>query len=399
MKKLLRFISYFLRAEKCWYWPRLSDVLIYDACNQDVLLEYLHPWKPEVLHVRGEQINMLVLFASLIRGGKRSNAYVDCFIERVCPRLIVTFIDNSLSFLTISQRHPEVKTLFVQNGLRGYYADIFETLEKMDAGSCSKLTIDYMLLFGPVIGAEYARYITGNVVPMGSIKNNRVPRTQPLHRGVIAFVSQWHKDGFYMGGIFCTHEAYFGQVDRPIIQCLAHYAKNKNKRLAIIPRNTKRCDLRAQEEAYFRELLGDECVFLEPQGLYPSYQALDAADVVVAVDSTLGYEAIARGKKTAIFSVRGNLLGVHGWNYGWPGDFPTEGPFWTNRLDSDSFVLILDYLFEIDDIQWRKDVEATNFSSIMIYNPGNSILQSIFEKELGSVPIPEYQLRTHSATP
>jgi surface carbohydrate biosynthesis protein len=391
MKKLLGFISYFLRAEKCWYWPRLSDVLIYDACNQDVLLEYLHPWRPEVLHVRGEQINVRVLITSLFRGGKKSNAYVDCFIERVHPRLIVTFIDNSLSFLKISQRHPEIKTLFIQNGLRGYYADIFETLDKMGAGQLSGLKVDYMLLLGSVIGAEYARYITGAVVPMGSIKNNLVHKTQLLQRDVIAFASQWNKDGFYMGNIFYTQEEFFGRADRPIVQCLAHYAKSKKKRLVIIPRNTKHGDLRAQEEAYFRELLGDdECIFIEPQGLYPSYQALDAAEVVVAVDSTLGYESIARGKKTAIFSIRSNLLGIQGLTYGWPSDFPVEGPFWTNYLDIDAFVRILDYLFEVDDVQWRKDVEATNFSSIMIYNPGNSILQSIFEKELGSMPVPRH---------
>lgn len=380
-------MGFFFRAHKCWYWPRLSDVLIYDAINQDVIMEYIHPWKPEVLHVRGEQINMRVLFASLFRSGKRANAYVDCFIEKVRPSLIITFIDNSLNFITISQRHPNVKTLVIQNGWKGYYADIFETLDKLDSIWRSKLKIDYMLLFGPAIGAEYARYIRGTVMPIGSLKNNQVPRTQKLRRDVIAYSSQWHKEGLYMGDIFYTHESFFGQVDRIILRCLERYARSKKKELVIIPRNAKHSDLHAQENLYFRELLGCECVFLAPNGLYPSYQALDAADVVVAVDTTLGYESIARGKKTAIFSIRSNLLGIHGLTYGWPADFPDEGPFWTNCPDSNAFVRILDYLFEVDDAQWRKDIEATNFSSLMIYNPGNSILRSILERELRSAPV------------
>ncbi len=351
-------------------------------------MEYLQPWKPEVLHIRGERINMRVLMASLVRNGKKSDAYLDYFIERVHPCLVVTIIDNSELFMTLSQRHPEIKTLFVQNGWRGYYLDVFEVLDKMDAARRCTLTVDYMLSFGSVIGAEYARYIPGAVVPMGSIKNNLVPITQPPQRDVIAFVSQWHKDGLHMGGIFYTQEAFFGQMDRLIIQCLSHYAEEKNKRLVIIPRNRKHVELLAKEKAYFRELIGHECEFFEPQGPYTVYHAIDTAEVVVTIDSTVGYESIARGKKTALFSIRSSLLGIPGFTYGWPGNFPDDGPFWTNRPDPDTFVRILDYLFEIDDAQWQKDLEMTNFSSLMIYNPGNTILKSVLEKELGPAPIP-----------
>lgn len=387
MKRLWKFISYFLCAQKCWRWPKQSNVLIYDACNQDLLEKYLHPWKPEVLHVRGESFNLPVFFASLFKGGREPNAYVDCFIKRVQPLLIVTFIDNSLRFLALRQRHPEIKTLFIQNGLRGYYCDIFELLDKMDVSHRNMLKVDYMLVFGSVIGAEYARYVTGTVVPIGSIKNNLIPKTQSLQRDVIAFASQWHIDGFYMGDIFYTQKKFFVQVERPIVKCLSSYAKNKNKRLVIIPRNNRYSDLRAQEEAYFHHLLGEECIFLEPQGLYPSYQALDSAGVVVTVDSSLGYESIARGNKTAFCSTRSKLFGIPGYTYGWPGDFPQEGPFWTNRPDASNINKILDYLFVVDDAQWRKDVDATNFSSLMMYNADNTIFKSILEGELGSAPV------------
>lgn len=351
-------------------------------------MEYLQPWKPEVLHLRSEQINMLVLLASVFRSGNHLDAYVDCFIARVRPRLIATFIDNNTRFFAIRQRHPEVKTLVIQNGWRGYDRDMFQTFDRMDTVRRSALSVDYILSFGSVVGAEYARYITGAVVPIGSVRNNLTPKTQLLQQGAIAFISQWTQNIFAIGDADCSHEEYFGKADRPILRCLAQYAREKAKRLVIIPRHLQQDDLRAQEEAYFCELLGQDCEFLEPQGRYVSYQAVDAADVVVAVDTTLGYESIARGNKTAMFPVRSNLLGIPGWTYGWPGDFPDEGPFWTNCPDPDAYVRILDHLFEIDDAQWRQDLEATNFSSLMIYNPGNSILKSILEKELGSAPVP-----------
>lgn len=377
------YFIYFFSSRKIWGWPKQSEVLIYDACNSNILLEYLRPWHPEVLHVRGEQIYMGVFFSSLFRGGIRSDAYTDCFIEKVCPRLIITFIDNSSGFHSISVRHQGVKTLFIQNGMRG--EEIFERLagRKSDEGS---LKVDYMMTFGSCVGAEYAKYIQGCVVPMGSILNNSAPEVSARQQGTIVFVSQWIKTGLYAKDAFYTQEESIEQVDFPVVQCLVNYARGENKRLMIIPRSSKYDNLRVEEEAYFQKLAGCELEFLEPGEPYSSYQALDMADVVVTIDSTLGYESLARGRKTAIFSTRSALLRVPGWAYGWPGDFPDEGPFWTNNPDPDSYVRILDYLFEVDDVQWRKDVESTNFSLIMRYNPGNTILRSTLEKVLGSHP-------------
>ena len=360
--------------------------MIFDACNQDVLLECLQSWNPEILHVRGEQVNMRILMKSFPKMGK-SKTYVDCFIKRVRPRLAVTFVDNNMEFYSLSVRHRNIKTVFVQNGLRAYYSDVFERIARVNP-SKNYFKVDYMMAFGSCIGAEYAKHIQGTIVPMGSLKNNSVPRTQAINKGMIAFVSQWHKDGLYIDGKFYTQGDYFGQIDSLIVKCLVLYAKEKNKQLVIIPRNSNHGDLRSEEETYFHELAGQECEFLELQGRYPSYQMIDAAEIVVTVDSTLGYESIARGTKTAVFAIRGTLLCIKGRTYGWPGDFPEEGPFWTNRPDPDTFVRILDYLFQVGAVQWEKDVEKTNFSSIMIYNPGNSIFKSILEKELGAAPVP-----------
>ncbi len=343
--------------------------------------------------MRGEEVNVRVLlnsllktFSSTLKGERVADAYVDCFIEKVKPRLIVTFIDNNWNFSTISKRHPEVKTLFVQNGWREYYHGGFEKYDNMNPDALKKCFVDYMLSFGSVIGEEYARYLKGGVVLTGSIKNNCAPKEMLTRRGLMAFVSQYSENGLYMGKFFLSNDEYFGQFDRLIIQSLIKYAADKNKRFVIIPRNLKGSELRIREDAYFKSLTGGEPDYLHGKGLYPSYQAVDVAEVVVALDTTLAYESIARGNKTAIFSIRSSLPGVPAHTYGWPGDFPDEGPFWTNNPNPDSFVRILDYLFEVDDVQWHKDVEDTNFSSLMAYDPGNSALKATLEKELGSPP-------------
>lgn len=384
MRKLWVYLRYFLGTSKTWRRPRRSDVLIFDASHENLLREYVGSSNPEVLHVRGELLNMPTMLASLVRRGRKLEAYFDCFIERVSPRLIVTMIDNNLDFMTLSRRHPGVKTLSIQNGWRTYVGDIFETLDRLEDSRRATLFVDYMMVFGSAIAAEYGRFVAGSIVPMGSIKNNRAPRSQTRLSGVIALISQWRSEGVTLGSVHYPQSVFFGDTDRPIVRFLADYARKYGKRFMIVPVNPKQGAQRRQEEAYFRDLAGHQVEFLEPSGPFPSYQAADGAEIVVAVDSTLAYESIARGNKTAVFCIRSELLGVPSQKYGWPGDFPAKGPFWTSRADPQEFKRIIDRLCTIDDSQWRADVEASGFSSLMAYDPGNTILSSVLATELSS---------------
>jgi surface carbohydrate biosynthesis protein len=381
--RIWRRLGRLLLARKIWRWPKKSEVLVFDAVGVDILLQYFGDWNPAVLCIRGEEINVPILLASLLRRGSRAQDYVDIYIEYVKPKIVVTFIDNDVDFMSIRKRHPSLKTVIVQNGWKSFYSDIFEALDGLGPARRAALQVDYLLTFGQVIGDEYSRYLGCTVIPVGSVKNNHVACTQPAVPGAIAFISQWHPEGFLLAGKLCSHEAFFRQVDQLILRCLVEYASITARQLLIVPRNVEGSSERLLEEAYYCDMVGPKCCFAPRKGQFPSYAAVDAAEVVVAVDTTLGYEAIARGRKTAMFSIRSAMLGMPGLTYGWPGRFPDDGPFWTNRPDPLAFVRVLDYLFNVESSQWAKDVEATGFSSLMIYNPGNSTLKSVIKKELG----------------
>lgn len=354
-------------------------------------MEYLRPWNPEVLHVRGEQINIPVLIASVFGHGRGSESYVDCFIGRVRPRLVVTFIDNNLAFYSIASRHKNVRTLFVQNGTRGHYLDIFEILGRTGLPR-SPLKVDYMMTFGKRIGLEYAKHIQGAVVPMGSLVNNTVPRRHSPRSGVIGFVSQYRTtEGFTMAGRFFSRQVFFERADECVLRFLRKYAVDHGKRLSVITY----CDVCGdekelmQEKRYYQDMLGGACDFLKSGDLYAtSYDSADSVEVVVTIDSTLGYECASRGNKTAIFSIRSKILDLSGFTYGWPETYPDEGPFWTNLPDAEVFGRILDHLFAIDAEQWRAELADNGFTDVMAYDPGNGILQRILTKELGNPPQP-----------
>lgn len=338
-------------------------------------------WSIEVLPVRGESINIPVVLASLFASGSKSDAYFDVYIRKVKPKLLLTFIDNTLSFYRLSQRHPSLKTMFVQNGLRGYHVDVFEQLDARPE-LAEKLAVDYMLCFGRAIGSHYQRYVSGAVVAMGSMRNNRQDRQVSVVQGSIAFVSQWHLEGVEIAGRTYSLDEFTGAVDRCLVGFLREYARRHGKQLRIIPRTQAATPYREKESQYFSEILGEPCSFLEYDMIGSSYKVIDTAEVVVGVDSTLLYEAAARGIKTAIFSIRGAITGIKGFDFGWPAQYPPDGTFWTNLPSPERFREVLDYLFSVSDHNWRTELQRIIFEELMVFDQGNSILKRTLAQAL-----------------
>lgn len=382
MKSILRKISQFWSSKKNWKIPKKSSILIYDACNSQLFLNYLTGYSVETLHTRSEEYCMPLLFLSLFDKGYFLENYRIRFIKKVNPKLIITFIDNDMNFYKIHQSYQFAKTLFIQNGWRGYYADIFEKLDQLDSHEKSKLKVDYMLTFGSMIGEHYEKFVLGKSFAIGSLKNNQIPKSQILNPGTIAFISQWVSDGFYMNNIYYSHEEFFEKPDKIVLDEIFKYARKSNKSVKIVLRNIKEGALRDLEIKYFKRILGNDCQFYGTSGQFPTYQAIDSAEVVITLDSTLGYESISRGNRTAFFAIRSRLLGVEGLSFAWPSSIDEEGDFWTNIPSNESFTRVLNNLFSFSEAEWEMSLKTSKFDSLMIYDKDNSKLQEILHNEL-----------------
>ena len=82
--------------------------------------------------------------------------------------------NDSMKKKIVTGIFDNIKTLFIQNGLRSYSIDVFRELDTLNSDTKSTFFVDYMLTFGSTIGELYSRYIKGNIVPIGSIKNNLI---------------------------------------------------------------------------------------------------------------------------------------------------------------------------------------------------------------------------------
>lgn len=365
--------DFFVTPPKQWMLPKKSEVLIYDACGAEILTPYLVNYSVEILYLRRESINVPCLLLSIFElefwRGRLVRAYADAYIRAVSPSIVLTFIDNTASFYEVSQRHPRVKTIFVQNGTRSEMGDIFGTLIPS-----AKHHVDYMLVHGAAIGKHYQKYISGEVLAVGSIKNNKTLKHASSGTGTVLFISQfmprpinnepiWREPD---GSAIYWDEFY--AVEERVVRLLMEWCTQHGKLLQICARGDKE---RGPEYEFYSDLLGlGPWQFVPRADSLSSYRLIDAAEIVVFIDSTLGYESLGRGNKTASFSCRRVLQGRAVFEFGWPGKKPESGLFWTNELNESEFCRVLDYLNTVGDEEWTR-VRQQFASDLMVFDPDN----------------------------
>jgi len=102
-----------------------------------------------------------------------------------------------------------------------------------------------------------------------------------------------------------------------------------------------------------------------------SYGVIDNSEIVVFTSSTLGYEALARGIKTAALLIDAKLLDADALKFGWPVKVKDDGKFWTHQFDEKRFREILDYLLTVSDANWDK-IRSETIREIICYDENNS---------------------------
>jgi len=359
--------------------PAHSNILVYDSTNKEILIEILGNYDYHFFDVRGESVNLFCLLQSLFHRGTRKEAYIDIYVKHVNPKVILTFIDNSISFYKIKSRHPLIHTVFLQNGLRSYYGDVFENLDKVPSAYLPLFQVDTMLVFGDFIGKKYNEYVSGNSISVGSPKNNIAP---PLNGHIkdnttIALISQYCYEEVNISGRNYSPDEFFVKSDRFVINVLKDYLLSRNKRLIIVKRYPCENSKSMLEDDYFKSMFDERLDFVHPTSPFTSYQATDSAYVSVTIDSTLGYESLARGNRAVFFSVRSHFTGLHGYEFAWPGSFPESGFCWSNIPDKRVCFNCLDFAFTASDREWDNAIKKLDLKNIMEYDPFNNKSQGL----------------------
>jgi surface carbohydrate biosynthesis protein len=367
VRSLLNIFRKILIAKYFFSKPKQSKIILFDSEAENYLKRVLGIKNYLVIDSKFRIINLYILFYLLINFKLSKINYFLNYIRFVSPSIVITFVDNSILFYKFKNFFPKIKFIAIQNGHRTKYRDFFDNLKKYK--NSNDLKCDVFFSFNKYVAKEYQKYITCDSVPIGSFKNNYVKISKLSNNNAILFISQFRKGDSSKKNFFLT--------ENKILPIIYKFCEERGIKFSILG-----CQKNYQEEIkFFKRILKEKNFQYIKKKIYPhNYKILDFFQAIVFIDSTLGYESLARKKKVAIFSNRKNKINnlFKTERFAWPKKIPLKGFFYTDSILEYEIRRILKNVLYSSQKQWNKAL--TNFNDICIYDYKNSILKDKLNK-------------------
>ena len=348
--------------------PKKKKILIYDKMSEENGFAEIFFQKKdyEILYRRYEKINLYVFFLCLLRDGFKElkDNYRKTFLTLVSPKIVYTSIDNDPTFFKL--KHLYNKSIYIsdQNGMSkvtyAYWPNKFyRECVKYKKEAKRKPEADHIFLFGKNEKERISPIINGKIHILGNTKNNNFPIKLKKNIKKIKSIM------FISSGLF--KEAI--EHEKLIFSNINKYCLKKNIRLSFCGR------LGPSGENFHREHFAKgNWIYLPSINPHKNYFRLNKQQMVVFAHSTLGYEALAKGIKCAVFSSHFPEKNSHK-------KYPKKGPFWTNSLNYYDFEKVLNRVIAYSNKDWKK-IAAKYSSDIIAYDPANTKKKKIIKMAL-----------------
>ena len=382
LSSIFKACSWVWRAKKKWGKPQSCNVVIYDREGADVFQNFFSDKETSILHTRGECVFFSVMLYSIMKQGIRVTfeSYSVELLKIINPKVVITYVDNTTSFYKLKEHLPGCRFIAVQNGYRD--KEFFKALES-SLSSSFYYQCDAIFVFGSEIGKLYRKNISAEIFPIGNFKSNQVSVIKGTRRNrEISFISQFRppvlNDGIGtmpIGKKFVQHDKFYG-AERTILPELKKFCLERGYDLKIIGTNLGND---AEETVFFQSIIGNSGWSFHKKETNGSIKAVDETGLVVFVDSTLGYEALARGAKVISVASRGRYLGADDRNFGWPLALDEKGPFWSDSGSPSEVRRLLSSITSISEEEWIK-LTSDLIPHIMAFDEGTKSMLDYFNQ-------------------
>jgi surface carbohydrate biosynthesis protein len=235
-------------------------------------------------------------------------AYLYASVKCINPKTIVTFCDNDWRFHFLSQICIGPKFISIQNGARTDWSFV-KDLPKSNFHPGKKIISQTMFTFGEVEAELFQKYQHNidEIIPVGSLRSSLFFKKKIFESGRIdkkiydlLLISQWGQ-GHMIG-------TSFPEIRKSIdLTCffLKKWLEDKRIYFAIALRSDD-----PSEALFYKNFFkGCQCLLIKKnEDSMSSYLAAYHSDVIVTLDSTLGREAYAWGKKVFFVNLTGDDL-------------------------------------------------------------------------------------------
>jgi surface carbohydrate biosynthesis protein len=347
MNIISKYINFILLSKKKLFFPEEKRILIFDVTGSQNFSKYLKKYDYSILNTRFEELNIPILLKTLCGLDLSYQSYLFNYINTVKPKIILTFIDNNPLFYKLKKNDKNLKTIFVQNGIRSSFNDIFAIKHKLKKKDNN---VDFMFVANKVYGKKYSSFVTGKTIPIGYFRNNSFKISKKKRKKEILLISVFRNYSFdqkiykniTFGDFFSNDKFFFNWLD--------NFCSENKLKINILARSSKNKDF-IVEKNYFEQFFSNPNIIFEKDN---PYKHIDRYEYVVTNDSTLGIENLARGGKTAFISNSPNIYPLITRKFGHNENLKKNGPFWTSENNTQNFKRVLKYLINSKRKDWNK---------------------------------------------
>ncbi len=353
--------------------PKKKDFLIIDGKRKELIFNYIDENRCNILHTRGEYLNLYILLLSLFTLNFKSFHlnYINTYIKVSKPKCCITLNHPKIYFYKLKKFHKNLVTLSFQHG-HTFLNDKNIFFRNLKREKKNNLSADYIFVHNKYFGEKlFNEFINTNLVYSGSFKNNYYFKKNDNQNKskTICFISQFRMPENIKNMGFSYDQFYI--TEKKILPKLFEFAKKNNYNFEILGAEWNP----DEEKNFFNDILNDHnWKFHERTKSNLSYFKTDCSELNVFVDSNLGFESLARGNKTISFNFRGQAHSMYhkfGFNF-----LEDKGNFWTN-IDSDNeFNRLINYAENTNIEKWNKE-NSSIIKQMMEYDPANKKFQQI----------------------
>ena len=357
-----------------FFFPPKKTILILDTPGSYEISNLIENDDFEILNLRNE-LNFIILILSVLKLGKKtiSQKYIEIYVKYVNPKILISFIDNNIFFYDLKIKGKNIKKIIVQNG-----TGIVSMLKKINFEK--KYDVDLFFVFNENYSKFFKKIIKGKTVIHGSLKNNSIPINRSIKKKYdIMFISQFRDKNFFSNKNHSWENWYKSEMKLLIL--LNKFCFDNNKKLTIAGFYNNKI---SSEKKFYEEILEHEkntCqyTFLDRKKINQTYELMDQSNLVITIDSAIGYEGLARGCKVLFFSVRSHFLKNSSLRFGWPKDYSNFGEFWVNVFDIEIIKKKISYMLNLPINDWNK-IKIKYISELMCYDENNFKLKKILNQ-------------------
>ena len=382
LNRLHFLISKILKKSFVFRIPKKSSVLLYGQPSK-ILQEIINKRYISKQILDRNEINIFIFILTLLNGKIFFRNYAENFIKFVNPKIVITILDNDIDFYYFKKYHRNKYFIAIQNGYRYKITDPFFNNLIKEKKKKTSLEADYYLTFNRYYGEYIKKFIKCKIVLNGSYRNNSVKISKKIKfKNKLLFISQYYPK---LKNIPEDEHSIFYSPEKKILPILEIYClKNKLDLIIMLKSNKKNLERYNNEISYYNSFLTKKFKILS--GSNP-YNLVDKFENIFTIDSTLGYEALARKKKVFFFHDR--IVKIHNkhlkYSFGWP-KFKRKSNFSINinKKNINRYLksnLILSYK------KWLK-INNKHINDLMVFNYKNKnlskLIQSCLKKDTGS---------------